>query len=53
MGKVAWSRGEGPLVLFAQGYRQQLTEKGYSPSVVKAPHALDGAAEPLALSRVP
>ncbi|HVA26381.1 MAG TPA: hypothetical protein VMW62_18555, partial [Chloroflexota bacterium] len=32
MGKIAWTRGEGPLVPIADGYRRELVRLGYSPN---------------------
>ncbi len=36
MGKAAWTRGNGPLVCFADGFRHELLGCGYSPGVVKS-----------------
>lgn len=35
MGKISWTRGDGPLVSFAHGFKQELMGLGYSPSQVK------------------
>jgi integrase/recombinase XerD len=35
MGRVAWTRGEGPLVPFVDGYRQELLRRGHTPGAVK------------------
>ena len=37
MGRVSWVDGDGPLVPFAGGYRQELLSLGHPPSSVK-PH---------------
>lgn len=35
MGRVAWIDGDGPLVPFARGYRQELLRLGHPPGTVK------------------
>jgi integrase/recombinase XerD len=35
MGRVAWTRGEGPLVPFVDGYRQELLRRGHALGGVK------------------
>lgn len=42
MGTIAWTRREGPLVSFAQGYRHELFRLGYSPNYVTTQMALVG-----------
>jgi integrase/recombinase XerD len=42
MGEIAWSRGEGPLAPFADGYREVLMRRGYAPGGVKPHMALMG-----------
>jgi hypothetical protein len=34
MGIVSWTRGDGPLVSFARGFREELIRLGFTPSVV-------------------
>jgi hypothetical protein len=35
MGRVAWTRGTGPLVPFADGFRRELLEVGHTPAGAK------------------
>lgn len=42
MGTIAWTRREGPLVPFAEGYRQGLLRQGYTAGSVKAQLKLVG-----------
>jgi integrase/recombinase XerD len=35
MGTVSWARGDSPLALFAEGFRQELARRGHPPSTVK------------------
>ena len=35
MGTKAWTRGDGPLAPFAEGFRQWLVGRGYLPGAVK------------------
>jgi integrase/recombinase XerD len=39
MGTIAWTQGEGPLVPFADGYREALKQRGHRPGGVK-PHLI-------------
>lgn len=36
MGTIAWTQGEGPLVPFADGYREALKQRGHRSGAVKA-----------------
>lgn len=42
MGRVSWIDGDGPLVPFARGYRQELLRVGHPPSSVKSHMVLLG-----------
>lgn len=35
MGRVSWTRGDGPLVPFAEGFRGELLRRGHPPGVAK------------------
>lgn len=35
MGTVSWTRGEGPLVLFAEGFLRELLRQGHPPGGAK------------------
>jgi hypothetical protein len=35
MGTVSWTRGQGPLVAFADGFRRELLRLGHSPGAAK------------------
>lgn len=35
MGRVSWTRGDGPLAPFAAGYQRELLQRGYSPGTAK------------------
>src|SRR5260370_29844256 len=35
MGTVSWTRGDGPLVSFADGFRQQLLGVGHTPGAAR------------------
>jgi hypothetical protein len=42
MGRVSWIDGDGPLVPFARGYRQELLRLGHPPGTAKTHMVLAG-----------